>query len=286
MSDEHVVVIGAGVMGHGIAQIAAMGGYDTRLVDVDEDVMEDAMDRIEANLEKGVALGKLSEADRKATLQRLSYGINFESAAPDADFVIEAVSERLALKARIFARLGQICKPDAILGTNTSSLSIAAIAEATPHPERVIGTHFFNPAHIVKLLEIVVAEQTSDETLSRIKAFGERLGRKMIVVRDSPGFATSRLGLVLGLEAIRMVEAGVASAEDIDTAMELGYRHPMGPLKLTDLVGLDTRLKIAEYLHETLGGTQFEPPQLLRDMVAAGKLGKKAGRGFYDWTTR
>jgi 3-hydroxybutyryl-CoA dehydrogenase len=198
--------------------------------------------------------------------------------------VIEAAPEQLAIKREIFSRVAAIVSEHAVLGTNTSSLSITDIAAPIPNPSRVIGLHFFNPVHIMKLLEIVVAEQTSDEVTARMRAFAERIGKQPIVVKDAPGFATSRLGLVIGLEAIRMVEQGVASAEDIDKAMTLGYGFPMGPLKLTDLVGLDVRLSIAEYLAGKLEqGAHFEPPQLLRDMVAAGKLGQKSGRGFYEW---
>ena len=199
-----------------------------------------------------------------------------------ADIVIEAVPV-MDLKIKIFEDVASVVESKTILATYTSSLSVGQLAGALPNPERVIGAHFFNPPHIVKLLEIITAPQTSEQTLRRLKAFGEDTKREMIVVRDSPGFATSRLGLVIGLEAIRMLEEGVASAEDIDRAMELGYRHPMGPLKLTDLVGLDTRLKIAEYLHESLNSEGFRPPELLRKMVAEGHLGKKSGKGFYDW---
>ena len=280
---ERFVVIGAGVMGHGIAQIAAMAGFDTILTDTNEDALDKGLGQVRHNLDKGVARGKVSEDARETTLTNLSGSTALEDVVSDARVVIEAVPEKLELKAQIFNVLGELAPADALLGTNTSSLSITAIASATKVPARVIGMHFFNPVHIVTLLEIVTGLQTSDATLERARALGETLGRQMIVVRDSPGFATSRLGLVLGLEAIRMLEAGVASAEDIDRAMELGYRHPMGPLKLTDLVGLDTRLKIAEALHRELGGEQFRPPPLLRQMVRAGRLGKKSGRGFYEW---
>ena len=280
---ERFVVIGAGVMGHGIAQVAAMAGYDTILTDLDESALDRGLAHVRANLDKGVDRGKVTADAREHALTRLSGSTSFEDVVTTADIVIEAVPEKLELKTSIFAKLGALTPEDALLGSNTSSLSITAIAAATAHPERVIGMHFFNPVHIVKLLEIVTALQTSTPTLERAKAIGTALNREMIVVRDSPGFATSRLGLVLGLEAIRMLESGVASAEDIDRAMELGYRHPMGPLKLTDLVGLDTRLKIAEALHSELGGEQFRPPPLLRQMVRAGKLGKKSGQGFYSW---
>lgn len=280
---ERVVVLGAGVMGRGIAHVSALAGYQTTLVDLDPQVLDEALGQIQANLDKGIARGKTSPEDRDRTLANLELSGDLASVAAAADLIVEAIPEDMELKQRIFRELDQLAPPTCILGTNTSSLSIAAIASVTSRPDRVIGTHFFNPVHMVRLLEIIRSESTSDETLTRLQVFGERTGREMIVVRDSPGFATSRLGLALGLEAIRMLEDGVASAEDIDRAMELGYRHPMGPLRLTDLVGLDTRLKIAEILHRELGGDHFRPPELLRELVRQGKLGKKTGHGFYDW---
>ena len=278
-----VLVLGAGVMGHGIAQVAAMAGHPTVLTDPDEAALARAMARVRANLDKGVDRGKVTSALRDDTLGRLEARSDATAAAGGAAYVIEAVPEVMALKQQIFRELDDVVPRDCVFGTNTSSLPITEIASETRHPDRVIGTHFFNPPHIVTLLEVVRAVQTSDETVARVTRLGERMGRELVFVNDSPGFATSRLGLVLGLEAIRMLEAGVASAEDIDRAMELGYRHPMGPLKLTDLVGLDTRLKIAEHLHRELGGDRFHPPPLLRRLVRAGKLGKKSGEGFYRW---
>jgi 3-hydroxybutyryl-CoA dehydrogenase len=279
-----VAVIGAGTMGHGIAQVCAMAGYTTRLTDVDQGRVDSGLAKITANLDAGIARGKLSEAAKQQALALLSGTTSLTDAARGADLVIEAAPERLEIKRDIFTRVAEVVDANAVLGTNTSSLSITDIAAPIPSPERVIGLHFFNPVHIMKLLEIVVGQKTSDEVTQRMRAFAERIGKEPIVVRDAPGFATSRLGLVIGLEAIRMVEQGVASAADIDKAMTLGYGFPMGPLRLTDLVGLDVRLSIAEYLAEKLEqGEHFRPPQLLRDMVAAGKLGKKSGHGFYDW---
>ncbi len=279
-----VAVLGAGTMGHGIAQVAAAAGFTTRLFDIDEARVAAGMARIAANLQVGVDKGKVTPEAREQTLARLVTATDPGVAARDADLVIEAVPEQLALKHAVLGEAAATARPDAILGTNTSSLSIAAIAAGLPRPERVIGTHFFNPVHIMKLLEIVVAEGTSPEVVRRVAAFGAALGKECITIRDSPGFATSRLGLVIGLEAIRMVEQGVGSAEDIDKAMTLGYGFPMGPLRLTDLVGLDVRLSIAEYLSTALpDGAHFEPPALLRRMVAEGKLGKKSGEGFYRW---
>ncbi len=279
-----VAVIGAGTMGHGIAHVCAAAGLTTRLFDVRADLVDAGLVKIAANLEAGVSRGKVTAEQKAAALASLRGSSELADAVGGADLVIEAVPEKLELKRSLFQQVAEITGPAAILASNTSSLSLADIAAAVPHPERVIGTHFFNPVHVMKLLEIVVAPATSPATLAAIQELGARIGKDCIVVKDSPGFATSRLGLVIGLEAIRMVEEGVASAEDIDKAMCLGYGFPMGPLKLTDLVGLDVRLSIAEYLSGTLReGAHFNPPALLREMVAEGKLGKKSGQGFYRW---
>lgn len=283
-SIEQIAVLGAGTMGHGIAQICALSGFKAHLFDLSDEVLQTALDKIKANLEKGVQKGKVSAQAKADALERLTLHTQLTSAVQDCDMVIEAVPERLALKHELLGQVCQHCGPSTILGTNTSSLSVHEIAAPLPRPEQVIGLHFFNPAHIMKLLEVVTAPETSEETQRRALAFGQAIGKETIVVKDTPGFATSRLGLVIGLEAIRMVEQGVASAQDIDKAMTLGYGFPMGPLRLTDLVGLDVRLQIARYLCETLSpGEHFRPPQLLLDMVAAGKLGKKSGQGFYTW---
>lgn len=283
MDIRRISVLGAGTMGHGIAQVAAQAGFRTTLYDIEERFVAAGRERIEANLDKGIARGKVTDAARAAALAALHTTTDLEAAAA-ADLVIEAVPERMELKRDLFGRLDALASPECLFASNTSSLSIGEIAAATGRPGQVLGMHFFNPVHIMALLEIVVHAGTTDETLAGARSVAEKMGKTAIVVRDAPGFATSRLGIVLGLEAIRMVEQGVASAADIDTAMELGYRHPMGPLRLTDLVGLDVRLGIAEYLHDRLGSDAFEPPQLLRDMVEQGRLGKKSGRGFYDWS--
>ena len=280
---QSIAVLGAGTMGHGIAQVAAQSGFETRLYDVKDEFVERGMTRVRANLDKGVDRGKVTESDRDAALERLRATSDLGDAAGGVDLVIEAAPERMDLKVEIFQALAKAAPENAILATNTSSLSITEIAAAAKDPSLVLGMHFFNPPYVLKLLEIVRAVQTSDETLAEVRKVGEQMGREMIVVSDTAGFATSRLGLAIGLEAMRMLQEGVATAEDIDRAMELGYRHPMGPLKLTDLVGLDVRLDIAEYLHRELGGEQFRPPAILRKMVRAGRLGKKVGRGFYDW---
>jgi len=279
-----IAVIGAGTMGHGIAHVCAAAGYQARLYDVRQELVDAGLAKVAANLDAGVARGKVSAEQRAATLANLRGTAELGAALTGADLVIEAVPEQLALKQRLLREAAELAGPAAILATNTSSLSVSEIAAAVPGPERVIGTHFFNPVHLMKLLEIVVGRATAPEVLAQVQSFGARVGKDCIVVRDSPGFATSRLGLVIGLEAIRMVEEGVASPEDIDKAMCLGYGFPMGPLKLTDLVGLDVRLNIAEYLSQHLkDGAHFTPPVLLRQMVADGKLGKKSGQGFYAW---
>jgi len=280
---ERVLVIGAGTMGHGIAHVAAACGFEVELNDVAENLVQQGLSAVRANLERGIEKGKVTEEQRDATLGRLHGATEFEPAAARADLVVEAVPESLELKQRIMTRLDEACPTHTILGSNTSSLSIAKIAATTRRPQRVVGMHFFNPVHLMPLLEVVRAATTSDETVASVVACGRKMGKEPIVVSDTPGFASSRLGLVLGLEAMRMLEQGVASAEDIDRAMTLGYRHPMGPLRLTDLVGLDVRLAIAEYLHGELGTESFKPPAILERMVAEGKLGKKSGQGFYTW---
>ncbi len=278
-----IAVIGAGTMGHGIAQVAALAGFKVLLNDVDRESLARGVKAIEGNLAKGMKLGKLTEDDRDRTLQHIHGTTNLKECAA-ADVIIEAAPEKLELKKDILRQLESASDHPFIFASNTSSLSITEIASSSKRPEAVIGMHFFNPVHIMRLLEIVVGEKTSTETVDVVTAVGQKLRKEPIVVKDVPGFASSRLGVVLGLEAMRMFEQGVASAKDIDTAMELGYNHPMGPLKLTDLVGLDVRLNIAEYLHRELGSEAFKPPEVLRRMVSEGKLGKKTGQGFYDWS--
>jgi 3-hydroxybutyryl-CoA dehydrogenase len=275
-------VLGGGTMGHGIAQVLVQAGIATRLFDIADDVLAAARARVAENLAKGVEKGKVAAAERDAALACFTTSTDLGAAISGADVVIEAVPERMELKRELFGRLGAALGPDVLLATNTSSLSVSAIAAAAAHPERVAGMHFFNPVHIMKLVEVVRAEQSSDEAVALAVALGRRIGKDPIAVRDTPGFASSRLGLVIGLEAIRMVEEGVGSAEDIDKAMTLGYGFPMGPLRLTDLVGLDVRLSIAEYLARELA-PHFAPPKLLREKVARGELGKKSGQGFYTW---
>jgi 3-hydroxybutyryl-CoA dehydrogenase len=281
-SDMQITVIGAGSMGHGIAQVSAMAGHDVRLNDVDEERIESGLEGIAENLDGGVERGKVTEDERDAALDRIEAAPDLADAVSDADLVVEAVPEDMDLKKNVFTDVEAAAPEDAIIGSNTSSLSMTELASALDHPERAVGLHFFNPPHIMDLVEVVIAEQTSEAVEDTAIEYVEGLDKEAVVVRDSAGFASSRLGVALGLEAIRMVESGVASVEDIDTAMEEGYSHPMGPLKLTDLVGLDVRLDIAEYLREELG-ERFRPPQTLRKKVRAGNLGKKSGEGFYVW---
>lgn len=279
---ETIGVLGAGTMGHGIAQVAASAGYPVILYDINKEMLARGIQAIERNLLKGIQRGKLTEADRDQTLQHLR-GTTRLSEAANADLIIEAAPEVLQLKQEILREVEKAARRPFIFATNTSSLSITEIARASTNPANVVGMHFFNPVHLMRLIEIVVGSETGAETVQAALDVARRLKKEPITVKDVPGFASSRLGIALGLEAMRMVEQEVASAKDIDTAMELGYNHPMGPLRLTDVVGLDVRLHIAEYLYSTLGTETFRPPEILRRMVSAGKLGKKSGEGFYVW---
>jgi 3-hydroxybutyryl-CoA dehydrogenase len=283
-SIRKVAVVGAGTMGGGIAQTAAVSGFEVALFDAFPESLERGIAAVRKNLDRLVEKGKIDALTRDETLGRLRKAPGLAEAVAEADLVIEAVPEDLDLKGRLFDDLGRLAPEGAVLATNTSSLPVGRIAAATARPERVVGMHFFNPVPVMPLLEVVRAETTGEAAVETAVASGRRMGKEPIVVRDLPGFATSRLGVLLGLEAMRMLEQGVASAEDIDKAMTLGYRHPMGPLRLTDLVGLDVRLAIAEHLHRELRSEAFAPPKILREMVAAGRLGKKSGGGFFDWS--
>jgi 3-hydroxybutyryl-CoA dehydrogenase len=281
-----VAVLGAGTMGHGIAQVAAAAGSTVALYDVDPAAPGRALERVRLNLEKGVSLGKVSAEARDATITRLLASSNLADAVGSADLVVEAAPESMPLKRALLAEVERMVPASAVLATNTSSLSIAELAAVLHEPGRFLGLHFFNPVHVMALVEVVWGPLTDRDVLESAVVFVNELGKEPVVVKDSPGFASSRLGVLIGLEAMRMVEEGVSTAEGIDRAMELGYRHPMGPLRLTDLVGLDVRLGIAEYLHQELGSEAFRPPEILRRMVAQGKLGKKSGEGFYHWEDR
>ncbi|MFC5135941.1 MULTISPECIES: 3-hydroxyacyl-CoA dehydrogenase family protein [Haloferacaceae] len=277
-----VSVLGAGTMGHGIAQVAAMAGYDVTIRDIEESILESGVEAIESNLQGGVDRDKVTEAEKAATLERIDTTTSLPDAVGDAEFVVEAVPERMDLKRETFEEVAANAPAEAVIATNTSSLSITEIASVLDRPGRAIGLHFFNPVHIMGLVEVVVAEQTDEATLSAATEFVEAIDKDPVTVTDSAGFASSRLGVAVGVEAIRMLEEGVAGPEDIDAAMELGYNHPMGPIELCDVVGLDVRLDILEYLREELG-ERFRPPQLLKRKVRAGKLGRKSGEGFYVW---
>ncbi len=285
MEIRSVAVIGAGTMGAGIAQVCAQSGWQTNLFDAFPEGLERGMNAINEFWDKGIARGKTT-SEQKAEWQANLTAVNdMVEAVSDVDLVIEAVPEILEIKASIFQVLASETKDDCILATNTSSLSISDIASASGKPERVIGMHFFNPVPIMKLLEIVKHDLVSEETIAFAQKVAEKMGKTSILVNDVAGFATSRLGVVIGNEAIRMLADGVASASDIDTAMRLGYKHPMGPLELTDLVGLDVRCDILNNLADSFDDESYLPHPLLVKLVTAGDLGKKTGRGFYDWTS-
>ena len=281
-SISRAVILGAGTMGNGIAQVCAQAGMQVVLFDINDDAVATGLANIKRMLAKAVEKGKASSEDVAATMSRLSTSTDLIASCEGAQLVVEAIPEKLELKQSVMAQIESAVADDCLIASNTSSLSITKIYAGMNHPQRFLGMHFFNPVPLMALLEVVVGEQTDAANCDLAVELSKRLGKEPIVVQDAPGFASSRLGVCIGLEAMRMVEDGVASAADIDKAMELGYRHPMGPLRLTDLVGLDVRLGIAEYLCEKLGD-RFAPPQILRDMVAAGKLGKKSGEGFYKW---
>ena len=282
LSIQTVAVLGAGIMGRGIAYVAALGGYSTVLQDTSRDQLEKATNDISAILEKGVATGKVVDHDAVEARRRLRTHTSLDDAARQADLVIEAVPERMDLKVEIFAQLDRVAPAHAILASNTSSLSITEMAAATRRAPQVVGLHFFNPVHRMKLLEIVRALETSEKTLAQCEEVGRRMGKECVTVRESPGFVTSRINAMIGNEAFYMLQEGVASAADIDKALKLGLNHPMGPFELVDLVGLDTRLAILRFLHRTLG-EKFRPCPLIEQYVAAGRLGRKSGRGVYEY---
>ena len=285
MGIEKVAVIGAGTMGAGIAQVCAQSGWNTVLYDAFPVGLEKGMQRIDAFWDKGIARGKTTEEQKQEWSENLRAESNLEHAVRDCDLIIEAVPEILELKQKIFQEVEQYASENAVFATNTSSLSIGKIASVINNPERLIGMHFFNPVPIMKLLELVKHERTSEETVHFAKEAGSAMQKTTILVNDIPGFATSRLGVVLGNEAIRMLADGVASAKDIDTAMVLGYKHPMGPLALTDLVGLDVRRDILKNLQESFDDDSYAPHPLLDKLVAENRLGKKTGMGIYDWSS-
>ena len=277
-----IAVIGAGIMGRGIAHVAALGGYRTVLEDLLPAALRKAEGEIRTNLDKAVELKKVSADDAHAALGRLEYAGSVEEAAREADLVIEAVPEEMESKIEIFTLLDKICRPGTILASNTSSLSVTEIASVTYRPKKCLGMHFFNPVHKMKLLEIVRALETDDDTIAAAVEVSRKMGKEPVVIKESPGFITSRINAMIGNEAFHMLQEGIASTADIDKALKLGLNHPMGPFELVDLVGLDTRLHILEYLHKTLG-EKYRPAPLLVQYVKGGRLGKKSGRGVYEY---
>ena len=279
---SQIAVLGAGTMGRGIAHVAALAGLTTNLYDVNEEQLAAAEKSIHRNLEKGVELGKVAAADADAARERLALENDLAAAVAGADLVIEAAPESMEIKVELFRAVAFHCHDDALFASNTSALSVTEMAASTGRPERFAGMHFFNPVHVMKLLELVRGLETSDETVAVLADLGARMGKEVVVVRDVPGFATSRINALIGNEAFRMLEQGVASAADIDKAVKLGLNHPMGPFEMADLVGLDVRLSILEHLHATLGET-FRPANLMRQYVQSGRLGRKTRRGVYTY---
>lgn len=282
MQIRQIAVLGAGIMGHGIAYAAIAGGYRTRLYDVSDAAIQKGTAAIDAIIRKGVDLGKVPASEADAMRARLTTTIRLEEALDGVDFIIEAAPEKLDLKLALLADVDRLAPESAIVATNTSALSITEMAGSMKRPSRVAGMHFFNPVHRMKLIEIVQALESAPETLQAIEDVSRQMGKETVLVRESPGFITSRVNASIGNEAFYMLMEGVASARDIDKALKLGLNHPMGPFELVDLVGLDTRLSILEYLHKTLG-EKYRPCPLLRQYVAAGRLGRKVGRGVYDY---
>src|SRR5882757_5937245 len=282
MQVKTIAVIGAGIMGRGIAHAAAIGGYRTILEDILPATLRKAESEIRANLDKAVELGKVNASDADAAFSRLEYAGSVDEAAREADLVIEAVPEEMESKIEIFTLLDKICRPATILASNTSSLSITEIASVTYRAKKCLGMHFFNPVHKMKLLEVVRALETDDDTMATAVEVGQRMGKEVVVIKEAPGFITSRINAMIGNEAFYMLQEGIASARDIDKALKLGLNHPMGPFELVDLVGLDTRLSILRFLHRTLG-EKFRPCPLMEQYVAAGRLGRKSGRGVFEY---
>ena len=285
MEVKTIGVIGAGTMGRGIAYASALGGYRTILEDVMPEMLTKARAWIAQAFDEGAKRGKLAAEEAAAALKRISTASSVEDACRESDFLIEAVPEEMELKLELYTLFDKFAKPNAVLASNTSSLSIAEMAEMTFRPELCVGMHFFNPVPKMRLIEIVRAPKTSDETIAACREVGVRMNKEVVVVKESPGFITSRVNALIGNEAFAMLEAGLASAEDIDKALKLGLNHPMGPFEMVDLVGLDVRLRILEYLHEALG-EKYRPNNLLKKLVAEGRLGRKSGRGVYEYSTQ
>ena len=283
MSVKKVTVIGSGIMGSGIAHVSALAGFDTILYDISKEALNKAVESITKNLDKGIEIGKMTADEKAATLKRLAINDDLVSSVRDADFVIEAAPDKMDLKIKRFSTLDTTCKPETVFATNTSSLSITEIAAVTGRPQKCIGMHFFNPVHKMKLVEIIKALETDEQTIRITQEVSKKMGKEIVTIRESPGFITSRINAMIGNEVFYMLQEGVASAKDIDTALKLGLNHPMGPFEMVDLVGLDTRLSILEYLHKSLG-EKYKPCPLMVQYVKAGRLGRKAGKGVYEYT--
>jgi 3-hydroxybutyryl-CoA dehydrogenase len=281
MQVKTITVLGGGIMGSGIAHVSALAEYKTCLFDISAEMLTRARDQIQSNLKKGVELNKLTQPQMDAAISNLSYSQNFEEASR-SDFIIEAIPEDISLKIETFGKLDSLSPAHTIFASNTSSLSITEMAAATRRPSKVIGMHFFNPVHKMKLVEMIKGLETDDDTLHTTEEVGRKMGKETVSVRESPGFVTSRINALIGNEAFYMLQEGVASAEDIDKALKLGLNHPMGPFEMVDLVGLDTRLSILNYLHKTLG-EKYRPAPLLVQYVKAGRLGRKTGKGVYEY---
>ncbi len=285
MTIQNITVIGSGLMGRGIAHVSALGGFRTTMIDISDEIVEKALRNIREEMEKGVSLGKLSAELKDQSLARLTVGTDLEEAAKSADLIIEAVPEEMTMKIETFGRVDRVAPAHTILASNTSSLSITEMAGATNRAPHFVGMHFFNPVHKMKLLEIIRGLETTPETIQLAEEVGKRMGKETVVINEAPGFITSRINAMIGNEAFYMLQEGVASPEDIDKAVKLGLNHPMGPFEMGDLVGLDTRLHTLEYLQKTLGD-KFRPCPLMVQYVKAGRIGRKSGKGVYDYTKK
>ena len=285
MNIKNITVLGAGIMGRGIAHVSCFGGFQTVLYDISEEMLESASASIQKNYDKAVEKNLLTAVQTKEAFSKLELKQDLQEAVSGADFVIEAVPEKIDLKVKLYSQLDKLCKPETIFASNTSSLSITEMAAATDRPQQFIGMHFFNPVHIMKLVEIVRGLETSEETIAATKGVGGKMGKETVTIKESPGFITSRINAMIGNEAFYMLQEGIASPEEIDKALKLGLNHPMGPFEMVDLVGLDTRLSILKFLHQTLG-EKYRPCPLLEQYVRAGRLGRKTGKGVYDYTQK